>query len=375
MSEEERAAVGFFEPAIEVATGITRFFWSSSPFLAVMFLFLAGCKDSGVGPIIQTTQSYYLYAANYSFDQVFVIDTSNNAIVDTLHGFGSVWDITATRSGRKLYVTTRQGPVNWPGAVYSVDPVTKSKRQILAKAADIYLEPWGVPLIVISTPYDSMRQLGTIDTLTDAISIFDTLNILDSGHNYEALVFDPKSTILYTWTNHGRLFSYDYGTKRIGRYYNSVGFPLLNMAISTDGRHIYFANGPVLDVTRDSVVDEIPAYNESTLGSLALSPDGQYLYLTDPGKPLLPEPVPSGKIRVFQTNTNSPIGFIDVNEAAGQANTMTDRMIIGSNGRKAYVSGGFSDVFEIDLESNQVIGIVKFGESNMWIQSLALALR
>ena len=147
------------------------------------------------------------------------------------------------------------------------------------------------------------------------------------------------------------------------------------MAISTDGRHIYFANGPVLDVTRDSVVGEIPAYNESTLGSLALSPDGQYLYLTDPGKPLLPEPVPSGKIRVFQTNTNSPIGFIDVNEAAGQVNTMTDRMIIGSNGRKAYVSGGFSDVFEIDLESNQVIGIVKFGESNMWIQSLALALR
>ncbi|MCL4511423.1 MAG: hypothetical protein M1470_10185 [Bacteroidetes bacterium] len=353
----------------------TKSFRGMSCLFGVLSLLLASCKDNGTGPIIQPTQSYYLYAGNCGYDQVYVIDTDDDSVVDTLHGFGSVWDVTATKSGKKLYVTTRQGPVNWPGAVYSVDPVTKSKKQILAKAADIYLEPNGTPIIIASTPYDTVRQVGTIDTVTDAISFFDTLNILDTGHNYESLVFDPVRKIFYSWTNRSHLFAYDYQSKKIIRYYNSVGFPLINMVISQDGKYIYFANGPVIDVARDSIVGEIPAYNESTLGSLALGMNGQYLYLTDPGKPFLLEPVPSGKIRIFQTSTNSPIGFIDVNNASGQANTMTDRIVISADGGKAYVSGNFLDIFVIDLAANSAVDVIKFEPRNVRIQSLALGLR
>ncbi len=309
---------------------------------------------------------------NLGYDQVFVVDLANDSIVDTLTGFGSVIDVRTTRSGKKLYVTTRQGLVNSPGAVFVVDLFTKSKKVILEKAADVYLEPTGIPLIVASTPYDTMRQIGTIDTVTDVISFFDTLDILDTGHNYEALVFDPVRPILYTWTSRNQLFCYDYQQKQMVRYYKSVGFPVLNMIMSQRGDFIYFANGPVLDVANDAPAGWIPGNNESTLGSLALSPDGGQLYLTDPGKPMMLEPMPSGKINIFQTSTNDLIGSIDVNKASGQAYTMTNRIVIAPDGARAYVSGNFGDVFVIDLAFRMVVHVISFGNRNVWIESIAL---
>ena len=67
--------------------------------LSSVMLFLTSCFDNGVEPITQYNQPYYLYAGNWGLDQVFVIDTENNSVVDTLKGFGSVINVLCTKSG------------------------------------------------------------------------------------------------------------------------------------------------------------------------------------------------------------------------------------------------------------------------------------
>lgn len=331
--------------------------------------------DTTLNFIINKATSYNLYVGNWGFDQVYVVDTDSDRVVDTLRGFGSVWDVTPTKSGKKLYVTTRQGPVNYPGVVYSVDLETKQKKAILAKSADIYLKPNGIPLIIASTPRDSMRQVGIIDTVTDAIIFFDTLDIQDGGVNYEALAFDPITPVFYTIDNSDRLLAYDYEKRIITNIYQGVA-GIVKLTLSMDATKmyctVYSLGWASIDLKRDTLIIAEPC---NYLGSLALHPNGEYLYITDPGKYLIPEPVPSGKIKIFETSSYSYIGSIDVNKASGQAHTMTDRMAIMPDGRKAYVCDAIANIFVLDLEKNDVVRVIKFQPRNITIRSLTLGVK
>jgi len=333
-----------------------------------------------------------LYVGNWGYDQIYVVDVDRDAVIDTLNGFRSVGNVTATTSGKKLYVTAMAYSVypydtTYPATVYSVDPATKLKKEILERRAMIYLEPNGTPLIIASSTMqdtaiesDTMRLVGAIDTVTDAVSFFDTLDIFHSKLSaaYEALVFDPNEPVLYTFTNQNQLFAYNYQEKRIIRYYTSLNLPY-NIVISTDGKYIYCANGPVLDVANDSIIGWVQGNNESILGSLALTPDGKFLYLTDPGKPLLPEPVPSGKINFFQTNPFGYLGFIDVtkidSEYFSTYYAITDRILITSDGKKAFVGLLYSDIVVIDLEINEAVNRIRFVPHNIVLRPLSLGVK
>jgi hypothetical protein len=90
------------------------------------------------------------------------------------------------------------------------------------------------------------------------------------------------------------------------------------MVIDHSGKFIYFAGGPAIDVEKDSVVGFFGYTEAGNLGTLALSSDGKFLCATDPGKPLLPEPVPTGKVAVFWTlpqGVSGSVSYMDVKEA------------------------------------------------------------
>ena len=344
-------------------------FW----FILLFPLFLVSCHHADEPPQppppSPVVKHYNLYAANQGLDEVYVIDTDSDRVTDTLRGFGSVMDITPTRSGKKLYVTTSIG-LNGPGAVFSVNPVTKSITQIYSKVSDVYIRPDGVPLIIASTPYDTMRQVGVIDTMTDAVTFFDTLGIMDRGYNYEAVAFAPNSPVLYTWTNQGWLFAYNYSEKRIERYFRNAAAQ--KMVISPDGKFLYCSRGTVVDIDHDSCIAYIGG--GSSPGSLALSPDGQTLFITDPGSFNI-EVVPSGKIFKFRTTPFAGIGFIDMSAATGIYWMITDCMRILPEGKRAFVSDGFATIFEINIGTNKITNMIQFVPYNMELRSLAYALR
>jgi YVTN family beta-propeller protein len=144
------------------------------------------------------------------------------------------------------------------------------------------------------------------------------------------------------------------------------------MVISLDGKYIYFAGGPILDVTNDSLVGWLGSgYGETANGTPALSPDGLHLYITDPANFSIPEPTPSGKIGIFETGTESYIGFIDVNSAL--ASSITDRMVIMPDGKKAYVTDSIANIFVLDLETNTVVDVIRFRPRNIMVSSIAIA--
>jgi DNA-binding beta-propeller fold protein YncE len=333
----------------------------------------SGCRDNPIIPPDISTQHYYLYAGNWGYDQVYVIDTDSNTVVDTLRGFGSVHDLAITHSGKKLYVSNRLGPVNYPGILYSVNLSTGDRKEIVQKATLVHISPDGLPIAIVSTPYDSLRQIGIIDTSTDEISYIDTLDLLDHDSNYGSFAFSPILPVFYSLTNQGQLFAYDYIQKRVVKYYRSPA--MLNMCISRDGGLLFFANGPVVDLVHDSVVGWIPAYNSSVLGTVTLSIDGSKLYLTDPAKYWLPEPVASGRLKIFDASTFINRGYIDIHEASGEGLPLTDRIVVMPDGKTAYVTASVVGVFVLDLKKDIVIKTINFEPRNIWLRSLVVGAK
>lgn len=53
---------------------------------------------------------YNLYVGNWGSNEVYIVDTNSNTMVDTLRGFDYyIWDLAITLSGAKLYVSTKGG--------------------------------------------------------------------------------------------------------------------------------------------------------------------------------------------------------------------------------------------------------------------------
>ncbi len=344
-------------------------------YLLILSLFIAlmiyGCCFF---PEINYSTYKHLYAGNVVSDEIYIIDLKNNTIVDTLTGFRNVNSITATKSGEKLYVSTIYGGINRTHAIYSVDLHTKNTNKIIDKESDVFISPSGLPFIIASTPHDSIRAVGIIDTITDEITFIDSLDIWSTRLGPQTLAFDPNEKVFYTWSNDLQFFSYNYEEKRIVKKYTSAYPYLINFIISKDGRYLYFSNGPVVDVLCDSIVGYIPANSPNNIGRLALSPDGEYLYLTDPGIPLNPEILGSGEIKIFETNTITNVGSINVNDASGKIYTMTEGIVINKTGSKAYVSGNYHDIYVIDLRSNKVKDVIDFEEFGVYVKSLALGI-
>lgn len=347
-------------------------------YLGVLTFSVSSCPHTGPVDVDNQNGSkpkrgYYLYVGNWAGNDVFIVDTDSNAIVDSLRAFDiNIWHLAVTRSGAKLYVCTREGPVNLPGKVYSVDLKTKEVKLILNKVADVYVAPQGAIFIISKDPYLLPRQIGVIDTVSDAITFFDTLDIRDEGFNYQSIVFDKNRPLTYGVTNGKQLFSYDYAAKKVVKTFN-LGFDHLQMVLSSNGSTLYFtALGNrlvVYNVHKDSILAIVRA---NQLGSLALSPDETYLYVTDPGRPGRLDPA-SGKIYLFQTGTNGYVGDIDVNKAVpfGHSN-QTDRIVLMPNGKTAYVSNWGELVFVIDLPAREVVKVIKLNSFNV---PMALGLK
>jgi hypothetical protein len=318
-------------------------------------------------------ERYYLLIG--SGTSIRVYDTELHAFVDSIGGFiKGVSDIEATKSGGKIYVCT--GFVNAPGYVYVMNWMTKEKEIILSKRSEIFISPKGIPFIMASEPYDTLRRMGTIDTLTNAISWFDTLDIEDGGTSDQALVFDPSQPVFYSITNYNnvngglKLFKYNYETKEIIRYYNNSGFPLHRMTIDPSGKYIYFAGGPAIDLEKDSVVGDFRFALKDYNGSIAIDSRGTVLCTTDPGGYLI-DPTPSGMVAVFRTlpqgfySTN--YNFIDLGHAE-----VGDLIAMTKDGVKAFVSDWIYEFNVIDLIDNIVSDSFQLPSIEGWINTILL---
>ncbi len=342
-------------------------FFTKSYFIVLLVILISiGCRKEGPvdgggnDTIPHSKQSYFLYVGGWSGNKIFIVDTDSNVVVDSLEGFMSeIWSFVVTKSGRKMYVSAK-APRNLgaSGAIYAVDLKTHTVRTIYNEVASLFVAPDGHVFTINYFGINGVSEVGIIDTVTDQVSYFDTLNIQTKyfGHDYQGVVFDVNRNLLYGINREHKLFAYDYTKNKVTRVYQNVNaFYFLQMMISNNGRYLYVAGGPVFDLERDSVVGGLGG---NYLGSLAMSQDGQYLYISDPGRYIMPDPVPTGKIYIYCTKTMNYIDEIDFVPFTPPwiGSATTDRItLIPSDDRFAYVSGWVGILYYIDLKFKNVI--------------------
>ena len=249
-------------------------------------------------------------------------------------------------------------------ALYAVDTRSWRIRKLLDRPGDVFAGPPGMVAFVEHTQNVPGQPVTLINTHDNTIALLDTLDIYERGLSTldrQGLVFHPSQAIFYSVDNRMRLFAYDYKRRVLVHIYASTGnFPLRNMTIGRDGRHMYVAGGPVLDLEQDSVVAWVGG---DIRGSVGLSPSGDTLYVSDPsGGGINIEEIPKGKLFLFDTRTHTYMGAIDVVEKDNPVYAFdrrpTAQFAITPNGRTAYVSAVWGEVFVLNLVSGVIDDIL-----------------
>ena len=123
-----------------------------------------------------------------------------------------------------------------------------------------------------------------------------------------------------------------------------------DIAISPDGRWLYvtvfnvvswwgYGSFFVIDLSRDSVVEE---YSCGSFANIAVSSDGQYVYLSDPGAWLgIPESFPTYQVLRYDVQRSEMEVFIDWRDFAGiTGNSRSEQITVSPDGRSIYLLAG-----------------------------------
>lgn len=316
---------------------------------------------------------YYLYVGNqgvtdrYGGNKVFIVDTNTNAIVDSVGGFQQdMINLKASKDGEKLYVVTTG--VYDKGKIHVIDVRSRTPLLLLDDVeTDVFIAPDGQVFAIVYERHAPDAYLGRIDPRTDEVAFFDTLDIWFGLSTDQTVAFDTSRSLLYGINSDEKLFAYNYREQRLVRTYDNILVPR-SMIISPDGDYLYIAGGPVVDLERGEAIARLGG---NVLGSLALSPDGTLLYITDPGRYAHGLSFPTGKFYVYDTRSYRYIDEIDVSKGFS-SRLVTDWIVLSPDGKIAYVSNWPESVLVVDLQSKQVMDTIPF---RFVIRPIALAIK
>ena len=306
----------------------------------------------------RVTENLYLYVGTFGGNALFVVDVDSMQKEDSLYFTpGNMRGLYITPGGTKLYVT-QQCP---DSSVYYLD--TKSRIYHLTNL------PNG------SISFNDNREgflfrfgggIFSLDTLTDQITQIDTITL------GEIIAFDKTSPIIYFVKNE-ILYFYDYQQTKIT---DSLSLPpSWNKAMTPDNRELYFTTPDrklgVINI-QTGAVEYITNANPN--GRIAITPDGQYVLVTDPGSNFPPSQG-SGLLILVRTSDHSLDQYIDIKTIAGD-NPTTSRIVITSGSNYAFTANSYGgDVFLIDINQRKAIKKFEFRPISATIGSLALGTK
>ena len=121
-------------------------------------------------------------------------------------------------------------------------------------------------------------------------------------------------------------------------------------------------------------VEYITSVNRN--GRIAITPDGKYVLVTDPGSNLFLYPPASGLLIVVRTSDHSLDRYIDLKPiAAGKYADASEIIITPSNNYAFVVNPTLAGVFIIDIRQLKVIKRIEFWPYGATIGSLALGTK
>jgi DNA-binding beta-propeller fold protein YncE len=334
----------------------------------IIFIFYFNCTKKSTRSYYN--RDYYLYVSNeagYPESMIYVISTETDSLVDSisLGPYHIPGKLALSPNKRTLYATV----VIWDSSGrhyttthYEIDTKTKAIK---------YIGPNSNPIISPDGKY--LFCSGGVFCIIDA---FTHQVIYEENIYFYPICFDGRNHLVYGLIDDGC---------GVFNYKNKVWVRTINIfpgegVLSPDGDRLYYITADatrayfgVYDLIADSIIVK---FQINSPGKIAITPDGQYVYLTDPGGGggcISIEPEPTGKLGVFDTKTNTPLPSIDLSPPGDPSLNLGPYYIsITPDGTKAYLSFCINIILVIDLIRNEPLKTIMFPNRDMSLFYIAL---
>ncbi|MEW5925357.1 MAG: hypothetical protein AB1746_15350 [Candidatus Zixiibacteriota bacterium] len=331
-------------------------------FCLLLFLgFMSCCDDCPTCPKEEEPElgNYRLYAADGMNQFLMSVDIPADTIIDSIRLDYYPSDVFVTPDGGKVIV------VGGPTHVYNTADLSSIEMPVKAglyyfDGSDNYGALVANKLYFIDpinlTPYDSLEHPGNID--------------INLGQYFLDTVTDRFFESIIRWEDTtNAVYLFDCRTRTLT---DSIIFPqhlgaFLNIAynwLTNDLYIISLYNSTYsffyqYDIDADSMISPLPLILRKPYGSIAISPDGTRVYLTDSGHGMFGEP-PIHPIWVIDALINQPICWIPNYDSAGVIAPFFGQIILTPDNRWAYIgsnssSGGGVPVAVVDRQVNKIV--------------------
>ena len=328
-----------------------------------IFIFYSNCTKS---PTRYQSRLLFLYAGDiggYPPNNIYMISTETDAVVDSIpiNGFPNYFSISPDKN--TLYLSYGE----WDTAAHTSTNIeceidTRTKRfKYIGPNTSTVVSPDGLYLFK-GAGQGSLYEFRIFDAFTHQLVYAESIS-------FEPKCFDKKAPLLYGYTLNFDIKVFNYKLMRwVKTFYPHYpdGTKILtgDFALSPDSKKLYFLSYAnqffvgVFDIQKDSLIATAFITNG---GPLSMTPDGKYIYVTDPGEGggcVLTGLPPSGEISVYSTETNTVLPNIDTQafrDTVYHEPLPTIWMAITPDSKKGYVSTCRDRVVILDLVINEAV--------------------
>jgi YVTN family beta-propeller protein len=277
--------------------------------LTTCALFAAGAALAGAAPapaaLASTAQPTYLYVANSGSNTVTEFDITTSTVVGTFAAGNTPVAVAVTPNGEQLYVADAGS-----NEVLVVNTATNETVGTIAVGdlpASIAFSPNGAKAYVLNR--DS-QSISVIKTATMKVTASYSLTSAEGSSYGNDLAITPDGDEAFLPLEDGTLIVVDLAS---GEVVNTVtvGYLAWQAVVSPNGKDVYvtylptiYSPGAVAEISTatDKVVHEITT-NGPRPGSLAISPNGKYVYTAD---------FSDNMVDVITTASHAVTGLVDL---------------------------------------------------------------
>lgn len=300
--------------------------------LAFLFVGMSGATAAAAGP--------FAYVANSGAGTISVIDTSTNAVVNTISTGGSPYGVAVNAAGTRVYVTD-------PGT--NVVKVIDTMNNAVVATIAVSDAPFGIAVNPSGTrayvSKFSSAQLAVIDAMSNTV----IGSPIEVGRNPQGVVVNAADTRAYVVdSDSAQVHVIDTATATVVTAIAVTGAPR-QIALNGDGTRAYVSecNGNrvvEIDTGSNTVVGSIAVQN--CPDGIAINPAGDRVYVANSD---------NTAVSVIDTGTNAVVATVPVG-------TNPHGLSVTANGGHVYVTNYSSNnVSVIDASTNTVSQTVSVG--------------
>lgn len=293
--------------------------WFSTAIIAFLFLYLSSCDDSGVGPVNDPPPLPDDAAVYLSMDGteagLWILNANTLELIDSMiTAPGVPWTIEFSPDNNTWYSCWGRSA---DYSIYScnLQPLTIKNRVQLLYAKSSLVKSYDEKYLIAY----GYKGIDIFDRVSLSLTHQDTSSIFDS---YSGLSYSQIGKGVYFGLVENREFVgfgiYSLDSMKVTetiRLFNSVNYPGLSdvdFVITQDGTFLFlsawnwrgfggFGSFFIIDLAQKRIINE---FQVGAFSQLAISPDGQSIYISDPGGYLFNLPS-SGKVWRYDVKSSS----------------------------------------------------------------------